>query len=122
MESRFKGLCPYGSQFVVHGADRNFVSALVTLDADAITAWARERGMDGATYAEIVTSDAARTLVQGYVDELNSGLNRWEQVKRFTILGRDLTVEEGELTPSLKLRRKVVADRFAGAIDAMYDG
>ena len=59
-------------------------------------------------------------MVQSYIDELNAGLNRWEQIKRFHILGRDLSVEEGELTPSLKLRRKVVADKFKGDIEEMY--
>ena len=48
-------------------------------------------------------------MVQGYVDELNAGLNRWETIKKFTILARDLTIEAGEMTPSLKLKRKVVA-------------
>jgi long-chain acyl-CoA synthetase len=121
VESTFKGLCPYVSQFVVYGAERNFVSALVTLDAEAILPWAQSHGMGGQSYAEIVTSSQARELVQGYVDQLNSGLNRWETVKKFTILERDLTVEEGELTPSLKLRRKVVSDKFRDRLDALYD-
>ncbi len=121
IEAQFKGMCPYVSQFVVHGAERNFVSALVTLDPEAIQAWAAANGMGGASYAEIVGSPRATGLVQGYVDQLNAGLNRWETVKKFTILQRDLTIEEGELTPSLKLRRKIVAEKFKGEIDAHYD-
>ncbi|KRE61615.1 AMP-dependent synthetase/ligase [Nostocoides sp. Soil756] len=120
IESRFKGLCPYASQLVVHGADRNFVSALVTLDADAMAAWAAQHGMAGRPYAEVVTSPEAHAMVQGYVDELNAGLNRWETIKKFTILEHDLSVEDGELTPSLKLKRKVVADRYQGLLDAHY--
>jgi long-chain acyl-CoA synthetase len=58
--------------------------------------------------------------VQGYVDELNEGLNRWETIKRFTLLGREITVDEGELTPSLKLRRKVVVERYGPEIDQLY--
>ena len=122
IESQFKGLCPFVSQFVVHGADRNFVSALVTLDPDAIQGWAVANGLGDRTYAEIVTSDKAHEMVQGYVDELNSGLNRWEQVKKFTILDSDLTVDSGELTPSLKLKRKVVSERYKDALDAHYAG
>ena len=61
-------------------------------------------------------------MVQSYVDELNKGLNKWERVGKFTILGRDLSVEDGELTPSLKLRRKVVSDKFKSEIDGMYAG
>ena len=122
IESKFKGMCPYVSQFVVHGADRNFVSALMTLDPDAIQGWAAANGMGDKTYAEIVTSDAARDMVQGYVDELNAGLNRWETIKKFTILDQDLTVDSGELTPSLKLKRKVVTERYKDALDAHYAG
>ncbi|MGL5927344.1 MAG: AMP-dependent synthetase/ligase [Dermatophilaceae bacterium] len=120
IESTFKGLCPYASQLVVYGADRNFVSALITLDPDAIAGWAAAHGMEGAPYSEVVGSQACRDMVQGYVDELNAGLNRWEQIKKFTILEHDLTVEDGELTPSLKLKRKVVADKYKGLLDAHY--
>jgi long-chain acyl-CoA synthetase len=120
IEANFKGLCPYVSQLLVHGNDRNFVSALVTLDPEAIQGWAAENGLAGKDYAEIVRSDAAKDMVQGYIDQLNSGLNRWEQIKKFTILDRDLTVEDGEVTPSLKLKRKVVADKYKDLLDAHY--
>jgi long-chain acyl-CoA synthetase len=59
-------------------------------------------------------------MVQGYLDRLNDGLNRWETIKRFTILGKDLTVEEGDLTPSMKLRRKAVTEKHQSELDAMY--
>ncbi|GGL40442.1 long-chain fatty acid--CoA ligase [Phycicoccus endophyticus] len=120
IEARFKGLCPYASQLVVHGAGRSFVSALITLDPEAISGWAAEHGMAGRPYAEVVASEACRAMVQGYVDELNAGLNRWETVKRFTILDEDLSIEQGELTPSLKLRRKAVAERYRDTLDAHY--
>ncbi|HET6292586.1 MAG TPA: long-chain fatty acid--CoA ligase [Kribbella sp.] len=121
IEGRFKMICPYASQFIVHGHQRNFVSALVTLDPEAIQAWGEQNGLAGKSYAEIVTSDAAQKLVQGYVDELNAGLNRWETIKKFTILDRDLTVESGEMTPSLKLKRKYVETTYGDLLDKMYD-
>ncbi|WP_114202457.1 AMP-dependent synthetase/ligase [Janibacter anophelis] len=120
IESTFKGLCPYVGQFLVHGESRQFVTALVTLDEEAIMPWAEANGMPDASYTEIVSSMQAREMVQSYVDELNAGLNRHEQIKKFHILGRDLTVEAGELTPSLKMRRKVVAEKFKGDIEEMY--
>ncbi|GAA1691988.1 AMP-dependent synthetase/ligase [Kribbella yunnanensis] len=120
IEGRFKTLCPYASQFVVHGNKRNFVSALITLDPDAITGWAAGNGLAGKSYAEIVTSPAAHAMVQGYVDELNAGLNRWETIKKFAILDRDLTVESGEMTPSLKLKRKYVETQYADVLDGLY--
>lgn len=122
IESTFKGMCPYVGQLLVHGESRSFVTALVTLDPEAIQPWAEANGLEGKSYEEIVASPQARDMVQSYIDELNAGLNRWEQIKRFHILGRDLSVEEGELTPSLKLRRKAVAEKFAGDIDEMYVG
>jgi len=120
IEATFKGLCPYASQLVVYGADRNFVSALVTLDPEAITGWAAQNGLAGQDYAAIVRSDACREMVQGYIDKLNAGLNRWETIKKFTILEHDLTVEAGELTPSLKLKRKVVSEKYQDQLDAHY--
>lgn len=92
----------------------------MTLDPEAIQGWAAENGLAGKDYAEIVGSDAAKDMVQGYIDQLNEGLNRWEQIKKFSILDRDLTVEDGEVTPSLKLKRKVVAEKFKDVLDALY--
>ncbi len=120
IETMFKGICPYVSQFVVVGDGRNYASALITLDPDAVTQWASANGMAGKEYAEIVTSEPAQAMVQGFVDELNGGLNRWETIKRFVVLDRDLTIDEGELTPSLKLRRKIVVERYSQEIDALY--
>lgn len=119
IEAQFKGLCPVASQMVVIGNNRNFVSALVTLDVDAITAWGERNGVTG-DYATIVSSPEVEKLVQGYIDELNTHLNRWEQIKKFTVLHRDLAVEYQELTPSLKLKRKVVDEHFGREIDAHY--
>ncbi len=121
IEAKFKGMCPFVSQFLVHGAGHNYATALVTLDPDAITAWAATNGMAGKSYAEIVTSDAARELVQGYVDKLNDSLNRWETIKKITILDHDLTVEMGDLTPSMKLRRRAVTDKYRDQLDALYE-
>ncbi|MFO7192839.1 MAG: long-chain fatty acid--CoA ligase, partial [Thermocrispum agreste] len=83
--------------------------------------WAEQHGMAGKSYAEIVTSDQAREMVQKYIDELNSRLNRWETIKKFVILPHDLTVEEGELTPSLKLKRKAVEQKYRDLLDDLYD-
>jgi long-chain acyl-CoA synthetase len=121
IEGRFKAICPYASQFVVHGGDnRNFCTAVVTLDPDAISAWADHHGMSGRPYSEVVTSQPAREMVQGYVDELNSALNRWETIKKFIVLDHDLTVESGELTPSMKVKRRIVENNYRDRLDALY--
>ncbi|WP_256842459.1 AMP-dependent synthetase/ligase [Ornithinimicrobium cryptoxanthini] len=120
IESMFKGICPYASQLVIEGDGRKFVSAIITLDPDAIAGWAEKNDMAGKEYAEVVTSPQCREMVQGYVDELNLQLNRWEQIKQFVILDHDLTVEEGDLTPSMKLKRRVVTRKYADQLDALY--
>ena len=120
IESIFQGVCPYAGQLIVEGEGRSFVTALVTLDPEAIAGWAAETGMDARPYAQLVASPQVRQLIQGYVDELNSKLNRWETIKKFIILDRDLSVDEGDLTPSMKLKRRVVADKFRKELDSLY--
>ncbi|HEX2355969.1 MAG TPA: long-chain fatty acid--CoA ligase [Micromonosporaceae bacterium] len=122
IEGMFKAICPYTSQAVVVGQARNYCTMLVTLDPDAITAWAAGGPLAGRPYAEIAASDEARTLVDAAVRELNGKLNRWETIKKFTILPRDLTIEDGEMTPSLKIKRRGVEANFATEIDRMYEG
>jgi long-chain acyl-CoA synthetase len=120
IESKFKAICPYASQFMVFGNERNYCVALVTLDPDAMAGWAAENGMAGASYSDIVTSSAVQEMVAGYIDELNSRLNRWETIKKWELLDHDLTVESGELTPSMKVKRNVVESNYADKIEAFY--
>jgi long-chain acyl-CoA synthetase len=120
IEALFKALCPLASQMVVHGSERNFCSALVTLDPDAVSDWAARHGMEGRPYAEVVTSSEMHSEVEGYIQQLNDRLNRWETIKKFIILEHDLTIESGELTPSLKLKRRVVEDNYRERLDSLY--
>ena len=119
IEAKFKAICPYASQFMVFGNERNYVVALVTLDPDALPGWAAENGVSG-DYTEIVRSDACKAMVQGYVEELNKNLNRWETIKKWELLDHDLTVESGELTPSMKVKRNVVEDNYKDLISGFY--
>ena len=120
IESKFKAICPYASQFLVFGNERNYCVALITLDPDAMAGWAEENGMGGKSYSEIVSSQAVKDMVGGYVDELNGRLNRWETIKKWELLDHDLTVESGELTPSMKVKRNVVEDNHKERINALY--
>lgn len=122
LEGMFKALCPYVSQVLVVGQARNFCTMLVTLDPDSIVEWAAHGPLAGRPYQEIVTSPDAEAMVGGYVKELNSSLNRWETIKKFAILPRDLAIDAGELTPSMKIRRRVVEDHFNPEIEKMYEG
>jgi long-chain acyl-CoA synthetase len=122
IEGMFKAICPYTSQAVVVAHARNYCTMLVTLDPDAITGWAAGGPLEGRSYQEIVTSPGAKEMVAGHVEQLNAKLNRWETIKKFAILPRDLTIEDGEITPSMKVKRSGVEHNFADAIDEMYAG
>jgi long-chain acyl-CoA synthetase len=122
IEGQFKAICPYASQVIVIGQARNFVTMVLTLDPDAMNAWAAAAGVTGKSYAELVELPAVHTMIEGYIKELNAKLNRWETVKKFTILPRDLSIETGELTPSLKVKRKAVETTFGPQIEKMYEG
>ncbi|MEU1308011.1 long-chain fatty acid--CoA ligase [Streptomyces cinnamoneus] len=122
IEGRFKAVCPFVSNILVHGADRNFCTALIALDGPAILGWAKEHGMEDRSYAEVMAAKETEELIAGYVRQLNEGLQRWQTVKKFRLLPRDLDVEHGELTPSLKLKRPVVEREYKGLIEEMYEG
>jgi long-chain acyl-CoA synthetase len=109
------------SQAMVVGDKRPYVAALITLDPEALPAWAAERGLP-TDMAALAQTDEVRELVQGIVDEVNAERSRYEQIKRFAILPRDFTMDDDELTPTLKLKRRVVADHFAGELDELYSG
>ena len=100
--------------------ERKFASALVGLDSDAVMAWAERNGKTGATIEQLANDDQVKAEIQASVDELNAGLNRWETIKKFRILPKELTIEDGELTPSMKVKRKVVQEQFADVVDEMY--
>jgi long-chain acyl-CoA synthetase len=120
LESRLKSISPYISQVVVHGDRRNYCTALVTLDADTIVGWQKEHGLERLTYGDLTQHHDAIELVQQAVDELNATLASYETIKRFTLLPRDLSVDEGELTPSMKVKRRVVEQKNRALLDAMY--
>ncbi|WP_338676616.1 AMP-binding protein [Streptomyces sp. SCSIO 30461] len=122
VEGQFKAVCPFVSNILVHGADRNFCTALIALDEPAILGWAKENGLDGKSYAEVVAAPGTVQFIEGYVKRLNEGLQRWQTIKKFRLLPRDLDVEHGELTPSLKLKRPVVEREYKDLIESMYDG
>ena len=102
---------------VVIGDRRKYLSALVTIDVEAGPAWATANGEDASALHE---SAKLRASIQAHIDDMNQHYARVEQIKKFTILHRNLTVEEGELTPTLKVKRAKVNDHFADDIEAMY--
>ena len=111
----------YVSQAMVVGDRQPYIAALITLDAEEVPKWAGDRGL-AESIEGLAESPEVRELIQGVVDEVNADRSRYEQIKRFTILPRDFTMDSGELTPTLKLKRRVVAERYADELEDLYAG
>jgi long-chain acyl-CoA synthetase len=112
--------CRYISQAVMYGDRRPYPVALITLDAEEIIPWAQKNNLPE-DMAELVQTDEIRELVQKELDRANANYARVEQVKKFALLDHDLTQESGELTPTLKLKRNVVNERYQDLFDSLYD-
>jgi long-chain acyl-CoA synthetase len=120
IETMFRAVCPLASQMLVHGDARNYATALITLDPDALAQWGRAHGLTESDYATLAADPSVQEYVHACVDELNGRLNRWETIKDFRILDHDLTIEADELTPSMKVKRRVAEARHQRLIDEMY--
>jgi long-chain acyl-CoA synthetase len=111
--------CRWISQAVMQGDKRPYPVILITLDAEEIAPWAREHDLPE-DIALLCKETAIQELIGKEVDHVNSRYAQVEQVKRFAILERDLSQETGELTPTLKVKRNVVAEKYAAVIDSLY--
>ena len=108
------------SQAVVVGDRRPYLVALLTLDAEEAPALAEHVGAEGADVAALAQDERVHAEIQKTVDEVNSHVGPVEQIKRFEILPADLSQETGELTPTLKVKRNVVQEKYAADIDGVY--
>jgi len=109
------------SQAVMHGDRRPYPVILITLDPEEAPALAAELGLDDADPAELAEQPEVRELIGKVVDEVNSKYAQVEQVKKFHILDHDLSQETGELTPTLKVKRNVVNDKYQDIFDSLYE-
>ncbi len=121
IEGQLKVLCPHIGQVVVHGDNRNYCSALIAFDREALEKWAKDSGYTG-SYAELAGRPEARALLQAFVDKLNAALPSYSTIKKFAILPAELTLEAGDLTASLKVKRKAVTQKYKATLDSMYEG
>ena len=110
------------SEAVMLGDQRPYCVALLVPNFANLEAEAKAKGWPAGSRRELLASPGVRSLYQGMIDELNAGLAPFETIKRFELLDRDLSAEAGELTPTLKVRRKIVSQTFAGLIEGMYAG
>jgi long-chain acyl-CoA synthetase len=107
------------SQAVMFADRKPYPVALVTLDPEVVVPWAQANGLP-ADVAELAGNEQVRELIQADLDEANARYARVEQIKKFKILGRDFSLENGELTPSLKLKRNVVYANYADDFESLY--
>jgi long-chain acyl-CoA synthetase len=110
------------SQAVMHGDRRPYPVMLIALDEEEIVPWAKEHGIEETSLAALAEDDQVRALIQAELDKANARYAQVEQIKRFFILDHDLSQETGELTPTLKVKRNVVNEKYAERFDALYGG
>jgi long-chain acyl-CoA synthetase len=108
------------SQAVMYGDRRPYPVMLVTLDEEQVVPWAREQGIADTSIAALAQDPKVNALIRSELDRANAKYARAEQVKRFFILDHDLAQETGELTPTLKVKRNVVSEKYAADFDALY--
>jgi len=111
----------YVSQAFVYGDRRKYLTALITLSPEEIVAWAAQKRLAERDVEALARHPEVEKLIRGIVEEVNRGLASFEQVKKFVVLGKDFSQETGELTPTLKVRRKVVVEKYGGLLDALYE-
>ncbi|MDR1833792.1 MAG: long-chain fatty acid--CoA ligase [Propionibacteriaceae bacterium] len=120
VETLLAAQVPYVSQVVAVGDGRKYVSALLTMDRDNVLRWARRRGID-LPYQEILENETFRNTIENYIERANARLEKWETVKRFAILPAEFGVADGGVTPSMKIRRAIITQRYKDVVDSLYD-
>jgi long-chain acyl-CoA synthetase len=105
---------------VVGGDDRKYVVALIVPSFLSIQDWCKENGVDASDNNQVVNNEKIKNLINREVEKYNQDFGKWEQVKKFVLLPMEWTVEAGELTPTMKVKRKVINERYAQLVDQMY--
>jgi long-chain acyl-CoA synthetase len=121
IENKLK-FSPYINDAVVIGDKRKFITALIMIDEDNVVKFAQDHKVQFSTYKDLTRNPEILRLIQGELDKVNETLSRVEQVKKFTILPKKLYEEDGEVTPTMKVKRKYVNEAFADLIEGMYRG
>ncbi len=111
---------PLISQVMVHGDKRKFLSALITLDRPEVERFAKDHRIDYRDYADLVKNDKLYHFIKNRIEEKNKQLAKYETIKKFAILENDFSVESGELTPTMKVRRKFTSEKYKNILDQFY--
>jgi long-chain acyl-CoA synthetase len=122
IENMLKARCGYVSQVVVHGDKRNYCSALITINEESVGKWAKEQEIAYSGYADLASKPQVRRLIQEAIDAMNSELASYETIKKFHIMDHEFSIESGELTPKMSIKRRVVETNYKDILDAFYEG
>lgn len=120
VQNLLKARCLYVSQVVMHGDKRNFCVALITINEDSTGKWAASNGISFTDYADLASKPEVKELIWNQVQAINKELPSYETIKKIAILPEDLTIENGALTPSMKVKRRIVEDRYSHILDGFY--
>jgi len=110
----------YISEAIVIGEGRHFLSCLIELDADAVGDWLQMQGQSYSTLRDMAALQSVIDLIEAQISEVNQSLARVETIKKFRIIPRDLSHDDGEMTPTRKVKRSILEKQFAHLIDDMY--
>jgi len=109
------------SQILVVGPERKFVGALIVPSVNALKEWMKQKGLSYTTTEDLIKNEAVLNLYKQIIEEYNQNFNHVEQIKRFELLPREWSIETGEMTPKLSLKRKVIMEKYKDAIERIYD-
>ncbi len=112
---------PFISEVMVYGDGKKFISALIVPNFEALYQWAEERGLKFSSNEELVKNEKVIRLIQHRIEKRSKPLARYEKVKKFILLPKEFSMEDGEVTPTLKLRRKIITEKFKKELDALYE-
>lgn len=122
VENRLKARSPLISQVLVHGDNRNYCTVLISVTEDTTKSWLAKQGVTAGTYAELTTNPRVVEEIGRVVDEVNRELASYESLKKFALLPKDLSLEDGDLTPKMSVKRKVVEQKYKDLLDKFYEG
>ena len=111
---------PYITDAVVIGDKRPYLTVIIMIDQENVEKYAQDQDVPFSNYASLTRSTEVQALIQGEIDRVNKKFARVEQIKKFFLLENQLTAEDEELTPTMKLKRKLVEKKYAAQIEAMY--
>lgn len=120
VQNMLKARCLYVSQVLMHGDKRNFCVALIAINDDSVGKWADKNGLSYTDYADLAGKPEVKELIWKDMKAINEELPSYETIKKIAILPEDMTVENGQLTPSMKVKRRVVEDTYKDILDGFY--